>query len=130
MPFVIDEHLLPFRGRSHDNTPAPEGTLTGRYAELGTGLIPVEPYISADYFAREKAHIFKKTWLHVGRVEEIPETGDYFVKTLAACDTEIIVVRNKQGRICAMHNVCSHRLNQIAYEKTGHTRKFFCKFHG
>ncbi|MGX6998358.1 aromatic ring-hydroxylating oxygenase subunit alpha [Caballeronia sp. KNU42] len=112
------------------NAPAPEGTLTGRYAELGTGLIPVEPYISADYFAREKAHIFKKTWLQVGRVEEIPQAGDYFVKTLASCDTEIIVVRNKQGQIRAMHNVCSHRLNQIAYEKTGHTRKFFCKFHG
>lgn len=110
--------------------PAPAGSLTGRYPEMGTGLVPVEPYISAAYYEREKTHIFKKTWLHVGRVEEIPKTGDYFVKDLDACDTSIIVVRNKQGEIRAMHNVCAHRLNEIVYDKSGNTRKFFCKFHG
>ncbi|MGE8454426.1 MAG: aromatic ring-hydroxylating oxygenase subunit alpha, partial [Pseudomonadales bacterium] len=103
---------------------------TDRYPELGKGPIPVEPYISPEYYEREKAEIFKKTWLQVGRVEEIPNPGDYFVKELAVCDTEIIVVRNKQGEIRAMHNVCSHRLNQVVYEKCGNTRKFFCKFHG
>ncbi|MGV2290449.1 SRPBCC family protein [Trinickia sp. YCB016] len=113
-----------------DRTDMPATTLTGRYPELGTGTIPVEPYISREYYEREKQEIFKKTWLHVGRVEEIPNAGDYFVKDLAACDTSIIVVRNKQGQIRAMHNVCAHRLNQIAHEKCGHTRKFFCKFHG
>ncbi|EIF28855.1 ring-hydroxylating dioxygenase, large terminal subunit [Burkholderia sp. Ch1-1] len=104
--------------------------LTARYPEMGTGPIPVEPYVSPEYFAREKEAIFKKTWIHVGRVEEIPKPGDYFVKELAACDTSIIVVRNRQGEIRAMHNVCSHRLNEIAYESCGSARKFFCKFHG
>jgi phenylpropionate dioxygenase-like ring-hydroxylating dioxygenase large terminal subunit len=104
--------------------------LTARYPELGTGPVPVEPYVSPTFYAREKEQIFKKMWLQVGRVEEIPNAGDYFVKDLAACDTSIIVVRNKQGEVRAMHNVCSHRMNQIAYDKCGHTRKFFCKFHG
>lgn len=107
-----------------------KSVLTDRYPELGRAPVPVEPYISPEYYEREKAQIFKKTWLHVGRVEEIPQPGDYFVKDLAACDTSIIVVRNKQGQIRAMHNVCAHRLNQIAYDKCGHTRKFSCKFHG
>jgi len=110
--------------------PAPLGTLTGRYPELGSGTIPVEPYISPEYYEREKEHIFKKTWLQVGRVEEIPKAGDYFVKDLAACDTSIIVVRNRRGEIRAMHNVCAHRMNEIVYDKCGNTRKFFCKFHG
>ncbi|MGU7768632.1 aromatic ring-hydroxylating oxygenase subunit alpha [Burkholderia sp. MR1-5-21] len=101
-----------------------------RYPELGNGPIPVEPYVSPDYFAREKETIFKRTWLQVGRVEEIPTPGDYFVRDLAACDTSIIVVRNRQGEIRAMHNVCAHRLNEIVYDKCGNTRKFFCKFHG
>jgi phenylpropionate dioxygenase-like ring-hydroxylating dioxygenase large terminal subunit len=105
-------------------------SLTDRYPELGRAPVPVEPYISPEYYAREKAHIFKKTWLQVGRVEEIPKFGDYFVKELHACDTSIIVARNRQGEIRAMHNVCSHRLNQIVYDKRGNTRKFFCKFHG
>ena len=102
--------------------------LHDRYPELGTGPVPVEPYISPAYFAQEKEKIFKKTWLQVGRVEEIPGVGDYFVKELAACDTSIIVVRNKQGVIRAMHNVCAHRMNQVVYEPCGKARKFFCKF--
>ncbi|MFX1677575.1 SRPBCC family protein [Paraburkholderia sp. A2WS-5] len=104
--------------------------LTDRYPELGKGPVPLEPYVSPEYYEREKTQIFKKTWLQVGRVEEIPHPGDYFVKELAACDTEIIVVRNKAGQIRAMHNVCAHRMNQLVYDKCGHTRKFFCKFHG
>ncbi|WP_034300460.1 SRPBCC family protein [Herbaspirillum sp. RV1423] len=104
--------------------------LHDRYPELGKGPVPVEPYISAPYFDKEQARIFKKTWLHVGRVEEIPNAGDYFVKDLDACEASIIVVRDKKGGINAMHNVCSHRMNQIVYEKRGQARKFFCKFHG
>jgi phenylpropionate dioxygenase-like ring-hydroxylating dioxygenase large terminal subunit len=108
----------------------PPKFLTDRYPEIAKGPVPVEPYISPEYYEREKAQIFKKTWLHVGRVEEIPKSGDYFVKDLPACDTSIIVVRDKQGEIRAMHNVCSHRLNKIVYEPRGNARKFFCKFHG
>jgi phenylpropionate dioxygenase-like ring-hydroxylating dioxygenase large terminal subunit len=104
--------------------------LHDRYPELGKGPVSVEPYISSDYYDKEQRKIFKKTWLHVGRVEEIPQAGDFFVKDLDSCDTSIIVVRNKQGKVKAMHNVCSHRMNQIVYEKRGQARKFFCKFHG
>src|SRR5690606_19828770 len=107
-----------------------ETFFTDRYPELDKGPVPVEPYISEQYYEQEKEHIFKKTWLQIGRVEEIPNTGDFFVKKLEVCDTEIIVVRNKQGEINAFHNVCAHRMNQIMYEKCGNTRKFFCKFHG
>ncbi|WP_025373891.1 aromatic ring-hydroxylating oxygenase subunit alpha [Advenella mimigardefordensis] len=107
-----------------------ETFFTDRYPELGKGPVPVEPYISPEYYEREKEQIFKKTWLQIGRVEEIPNAGDFFVKELEVCDTEIIVVRNKQGEINAFHNVCAHRMNQIMYEKCGNTRKFFCKFHG
>jgi phenylpropionate dioxygenase-like ring-hydroxylating dioxygenase large terminal subunit len=110
--------------------PVYKSTLTSRYPELGYGPVSVDPYISAAYYEKEKANVFKKTWLHVGRVEEIPAAGDYFVKDLPACDTSIIVVRDKKGHINAMHNVCSHRMNQIVYEPRGRTRKFSCKFHG
>jgi len=104
--------------------------LHDRYPELGRGPLSVGPYVDPDYYTQEKAHIFKKVWLHVGRVEEIPATGDYFVKDLAACDASIVVVRTKAGSIKAFHNVCSHRFNRLVYERCGKARKFFCKFHG
>jgi len=105
-------------------------SLTDRFPHLGKGPVSIEPYISPEYFELEKEHIFKKTWIQVGRVEEIPKAGDFFVKDLHACDAQIIVARNKKGEIHAMHNVCAHRMNQVVYEKCGNTRKFFCKFHG
>lgn len=104
--------------------------LHDRYPELGRGPLPVAPYMSRDYYEREKAHIFKKFWLQVGRVEEIPKIGDFFVKDLAACDASVLVTRDRSGEVRAFHNVCSHRLNRVAYERCGTTRKFFCKFHG
>lgn len=104
--------------------------ITDKYPHLGKGPVSTEPYTSPEYYEKEKELIFKKTWIHVGRVEEIPKVGDYFVKKLDACDTEVIIARNKKGEVSAMHNVCAHRLNQIVYNTSGNTRKFFCKFHG
>jgi phenylpropionate dioxygenase-like ring-hydroxylating dioxygenase large terminal subunit len=104
--------------------------LHDRYPELGRGPLPVRPYVDPAYYALEQEHIFKKCWLQVGRVEEIPQTGDYFVKDLTACNASVIVTRDRSGTVRAFHNVCSHRMNRVAYERCGKTRKFFCKFHG
>src|SRR5271154_3124122 len=104
--------------------------LHDRYPELGRGPLPVRPYVDTAYYALEQEHIFKKCWLQVGRVEEIPQSGDYFVKELVACNASVIVTRSRSGTVRAFHNVCSHRMNRVAYERCGTTRKFFCKFHG
>jgi len=101
-----------------------------RYPELGTAPIPIQPYIDPAYYELEKKYVFKKTWIQVGRVEEIAEVGEYFVRDLAACNASVIVVHDKSGKICAFHNVCSHRLNKVTTETCGKAKKFFCKFHG
>ncbi len=104
--------------------------LHDRYPDLGRGAIPIKPYIDKDYFELEKRHVFKKTWQHVGRVEEVQNPGEYFVRDLLASDASIIVVRDQDGKVNAFHNVCSHRLNKVTTESCGKTKKFFCKFHG
>ena len=101
-----------------------------RYPELGTGPIPIEPYVSREYFEQERERIFRKVWLNVGRVEQIPQPGDYFVKDLAVCNTSILVVRGKDGTIRAFHNMCSHRGNQLVWDDEGTCQNFTCKFHG
>jgi hypothetical protein len=62
------------------------GTSNGKkwhdlYPELGTGPIPIEPYVSREYFEKEQALIFRKVWLNIGRVEQIPNPGDISSKT-------------------------------------------------
>lgn len=107
-----------------------ERTWTERYPDLGTGPLPVEPYISREYFELERDRVFRKVWLNVGRIEQIPGPGDYFVKDLAVCKTSILVVRGKDGEIRAFHNMCSHRGNQLVWGNKGSCRAFTCRFHG
>ena len=101
------------------------------YPELGTGPIPIEPYVSRDYFEQERELIFRKVWLNVGRVEQLPNPGDYFVKDLAVCKTSILIVRGKDGVIRAFHNMCAHRGNKLVADASGTCKGLFtCKFHG
>ena len=44
------------------------------YPKLGTEPVPTEPCISPEYFELERERVFKKVWLYVGRVEEIPNS--------------------------------------------------------
>jgi phenylpropionate dioxygenase-like ring-hydroxylating dioxygenase large terminal subunit len=85
----------------------PTSRLDDRYPELGLGTLPVRPYIDFAYYQLEKSRIFKKFWRQIGRVEEIPATGDYFVKELAASDASVIVTRDRSGAVRAFRNVCA-----------------------
>src|SRR5713226_8348093 len=100
------------------------------YPELGAGPVPIEPCISPAYFARERERLFRRVWLNVGREEEIPQAGDYFVRDIAVENTSILVVRGKDGGIRAFHNMCSHRGNKVVWDTRGSCQALSCKFHG
>ncbi|TMA51497.1 MAG: Rieske 2Fe-2S domain-containing protein, partial [Deltaproteobacteria bacterium] len=87
-----------------------------KYPQLGTDPVPAAVFTSAEQFEREREQIFRKVWLNVGRVEQIPHPGDYLVKDLAVCNTSVLVVRGKDGTVKAFHNMCSHRGNKIAWD--------------
>ena len=105
------------------------GKWHARYPHLGTGPLPADVFTSEEQFQLERERIFKKVWLNVGRVEQLPKPGDYFVKDLAICQTSVIVVRDKEGKIRAFHNICSHRGNKIVWDTQGSCQMFTCKFH-
>jgi len=102
------------------------------YPDLGTAPVPTEPCLSPDYFRLEQERLFSKVWLRVGRVEDIPGPGDYFLQDLAICRTSVIVVRGTDDKIRGFHNVCMHRGNKLVWdhEACGTTRSFKCRFHG
>lgn len=112
------------------NTQDYEKRWTLDYPELGTGPVSTEPLLSAEYFERERDLVFRRSWLNVGREEQIPEVGDYFVQEVAVCNASIILVRGKDGTIRGFHNVCTHRANKLVWESKGSCAAFRCKFHG
>jgi phenylpropionate dioxygenase-like ring-hydroxylating dioxygenase large terminal subunit len=112
------------------------GSWTEAYPELGTGLISYEDSISPEFYELEREAIFRRTWLNIGRVEQVPNKGSYFTKELAVCDTSIVVVRGQDDKIRAFHNMCRHRGNKLVWtdfpneEVAGTCRQFQCKYHG
>jgi phenylpropionate dioxygenase-like ring-hydroxylating dioxygenase large terminal subunit len=101
-----------------------------RYPQLGKGPIPLEQYLSPEHFELEKKYIFGRAWLHVGRVEQIANPGDFFTKDLDAPNATLIVVRGRDGKVRALHNVCAHRCNRVVHEASGCATRFSCRFHG
>ena len=113
----------------------PESVGTGEqwakaYPHLGTGPVSTEGCISESFYQAEQERVFKRFWLNVGRVEEIPSAGDYFVKELAVWDSSIIVMRGKDGEVRAFHNICTHRCNKLIWNECGSCKNIVCNFHG
>ena len=52
-----------------------EGSWTEHYPELGTEPVSYEDSISPAHYELERDAIFRKTWLNVGRVEQIARKG-------------------------------------------------------
>ena len=100
------------------------------------GPVSYEDSISPEHYELERKAIFARTWLNVGRVEQIPRKGSYFTKELDAAGTSIVVVRGTDGEVHAFHNICRHRGNKLVWndfpgeETSGTCRQFTCKYHG
>jgi hypothetical protein len=80
---------------------------------LDTGPIPIEPYISAEWFEKEREQIFGRAWLCMGRIEQLPEPDTYIVKEIEVRGVIALITRDKADKVRAFHNVCSHRANMI-----------------
>jgi phenylpropionate dioxygenase-like ring-hydroxylating dioxygenase large terminal subunit len=96
--------------------------------------IPVEAYISEDYARAERDRLWRKVWLQAGRVEDIPDVGNYL--TFEILDDAVLMVRNGPDSIRAYHNVCPHRGRRLvdtpagARNARGSRSKFMCAYHG
>lgn len=110
--------------------------LHGQNPSFGTGPISVAPYLSQSQFDDEIAEIFRKDWLWVARDEELPDPGDYKVKRLDFANTSVIIIRGKDGKVRAFHNVCRHRGNKVVIETgeesfgSSKAAVVTCRFHG
>ena len=91
-----------------------EGSWTAHYPDLGTEPVSYEDSISPEYFERERDAIFGRSWLNVGRVEQLARVGSYFTREIDAARTSVIIVRAPDG-VRAFHNICRHRGNKLVW---------------
>jgi len=101
------------------------------YPDLGTGPLSTGPYVSEEHFERERERVFARTWLNVGRVDDLPETGGYFARDIPACGASVLIVRGPDGTVRGFHNVCSHRGTRMVRDD-GEARRgtnILCPYH-
>jgi len=113
-----------------------EGSWTQHHPQLGTRPISFDDCVSPEFFALEREAIFRRAWLNVGRVEQLPRVGSFFTKNIEIVPASLVVVRGTDGEVRAFHNVCRHRGNLLVWdenpraETSGVCRQFVCKYHG
>ena len=101
-----------------------------KYPDLGTEPVPTEPYVSDEHYELERERIFRRCWINVGRVDEIPNPGDYFVRDIAICKTSVLIIRGSDGVVRGFFNVCSHRGNTLVLDERGTCPgSVYCHFH-
>ena len=98
--------------------------------DLGSQTIPVDHYVSENFFELEKEAIWKDSWLWVGRASDIPEPGNFFVFEFDLLHSAVIVIRGKDGQVRAFHNSCRHRGSPVLFENEGSRKYLRCSFHG
>lgn len=114
----MNTHSAPFQPVSAQNL-----------AWLGTDPIPAKPYYDPAYFELERQAIFMRTWLNVGHVCEIPESGGFIRREIEFANASILIVRGKDDGIRAFHNVCTHRGTQLVQAEAGRQSTFSCPYH-
>jgi phenylpropionate dioxygenase-like ring-hydroxylating dioxygenase large terminal subunit len=97
--------------------------------------LSTDVYLSEEYARAEGVKLWAKVWQHAGRVEDIPNVGDFITYDIG--NESILIVRAASDSIKAFYNVCSHRGRQLAeapnaaHSCRGTKQKLFvCNYHG
>ncbi|MBW0169805.1 MAG: aromatic ring-hydroxylating dioxygenase subunit alpha [Hydrogenophaga sp.] len=115
---------------THPTTPNGEPTFPQqiRWESEGTSRIPFMAYTDDGQHKKELERFFyTKHWNYVGLEAEVPNAGDY--KRTVVGERSVLMVRDADGSISVVENVCAHRGMQFCRERHGNKKEFVCPYH-
>src|SRR5690606_13072156 len=97
--------------------------------------VPAEVPVTIRYdaYTRQEAcdleleRLWYRTWLCVGRDEDLPNVGDSIVYEIG--ERSVVLVRSEPEVVRAFPNSCLHRGRQLR-DCDGNSRRLTCPFHG
>jgi salicylate 5-hydroxylase large subunit len=94
----------------------------------GSSRIPFWAYTDTDLYKRELERFFYHGhWCYVGLEAEIPNAGDF--KRTVIGERSVIMIRDQDGTINVVENVCAHRGMQFCRERHGNKKELVCPYH-
>lgn len=91
--------------------------------------LPSRYYTDPEQFQREIDAFYFRSWICAGRVEQVLQPGQYFLRDV--CGESIIVTRDTAGVLRAFYNVCRHRGTRMCTAPEGKLAgRIQCPYHG
>ncbi len=84
-------------------------------------------YLSREAFELDLRAIWASHWIFVAAEAEVREPGDYL--TVEIGPYSVIVVRDDDEEVRAMHNVCRHRGSRVLSQPSGSVGTIVCGYH-
>lgn len=97
--------------------------------DVSEGPVPGLPpryFNDPDLFGRIRDQVFYRTWQYACHDSQLPNPGDYL--TFSLFDEDIVVLRDRDGELQALYNVCQHRGHRLL-EGSGNRRLLVCPYH-
>jgi nitrite reductase/ring-hydroxylating ferredoxin subunit len=94
-----------------------------------TGAVELAPaaYFDPAIWGVEMREIFGRSWLLVGRSDEIAEVGAFF--TWQRTQIPFVLMRGVDRKVRAFYNSCRHRGAPVVRTPAGRARAFRCQYH-
>jgi len=90
--------------------------------------LPARAYTSPDVYEAEMREVFLKSWNFACHVSDVAEPGRFWTTTIAG--EPIAVLRDKDGQLRALSNVCRHRAARILDGQGSCPKVLRCPYHG
>jgi phenylpropionate dioxygenase-like ring-hydroxylating dioxygenase large terminal subunit len=90
--------------------------------------IPGGRYKDPRFYELEMQHIWRKSWLLAGHIDEVPEPGAFRLWETAG--QPVVIVHGDDGVVRAFYNTCSHRGAPVVTDQSGVRPRLTCRYHG
>ena len=94
---------------------------------LGSEDLPIDRYISREFFDLEVEKVWRKTWQMACRESRLRRSGDYLVYDIV--NDSILLTRTESGEIKGFYNSCLHR-GRALKRGAGKADNLRCPYHG
>ena len=89
----------------------------------------IDPYFYRSHVVYEKElkSILFRSWLYAAHISEVANPGDFVLFEIG--EDSIIIVRDNDGEIHALMNICRHRGARVCEDQSGNRKTFVCPYH-
>lgn len=118
---TIETTRVNVAGTPRDKAPEPEFSSSRNNGDR---------YWTPEFARQEWESLFPRVWQVAGRVEQIPEPGDYVTYDIGR--DSVLAVRGEDMVVRTFYNVCQHRGNRLVTAEVGSLAggEFACAYHG